>query len=105
LRTFPQKGGGNELQSFWTLLRIDRTNAKNAVNGLKKLPKKSNNPGVKVYYIASVFGEWDNCVWFEANDHEHAIGYVQNTLSKIPGVVDTYTLPMAPIKEYYKQWK
>jgi len=86
-------------------LRIDRTKTANAIRGLKNLPRKSNNPNVKVYYIANVFGEWDNCVWYEAVNHEHAMEYVQNTLSKIPGVVHTYTLPTTPIQEYYRTWK
>jgi uncharacterized protein with GYD domain len=75
------------------------------LKGLKNLPKKTSNPGVKVYYIANVFGEWDNCVWFEANNHEHAMEFVQNHLSTITGVIHTYTLPTTPIQEYYKHWK
>jgi len=93
------------LPFYWTLLRIDRTKTTNALKGLKTLPKKTTNPGVKVYYVANVFGEWDNCVWFEANDHEHAMDFVQNKLSTIPGVLHTYTLPTTPILEYYKYWK
>jgi len=93
------------LPFYWTFLKIDRAKTVNAMNGLKKLPKKSPNPGIKVWYIANVFGEWDNCIWFEANDNKHAMEYVQDTLAKIQGVVHTYTLPMAPIREYYKEWK
>jgi len=77
----------------------------NALNGLNNLPKKSANPGIKVYYIGNVFGEWDNCVWFEAENNDHAMEYVQNTLSKIPGITHTYTWSTSPIQEYYKEWK
>ncbi len=90
---------------YWTLLRINRTKTANAMRSLKTLPKRSKNPNVKVYYIANVFGEWDNCIWYEAANHEHAMEYVQHTLSKIPGVAQTYTLPTTPIQEYYKYWK
>ncbi len=90
---------------YWTWLKVDRSKASEATNGLKKLPKKSPNPGIKVYYVANVFGEWDNFVWFEADDNKHAIEYVQKTLSKIPGVTYTSTYPSAPIREYYKDWK
>ncbi len=90
---------------YWTLLKVDRTKAANALKGLKRLPKESPNPGIRVYYIANVFGEWDNCVWFEAKNNKHAIEYVQNTLSKIPGIVCTHTLPTSPVREYYKDWK
>jgi uncharacterized protein with GYD domain len=93
------------LPHYWTFCKVERTKATNALNGLKKLPKVSPNPGIKVYYVGNVFGEWDNCVWFEANDNTHAMEYVQNTLSKIPGIVHTYTCPTSPIHEYYKNWK
>ena len=93
------------LPYYWTLMKVDRAKATVCANGLKKLPKKSPNPGIKVYYVADVFGEWDNCVWFWANNNEHAMEYVQKNLSKIPGVVHTYTLPTSPIHEYYKDWK
>ncbi|UCG37059.1 MAG: hypothetical protein JSV64_01945 [Candidatus Bathyarchaeota archaeon] len=90
---------------YWTWLKIDRSKAVDALKGLKKLPKKSPNPGVKVYYVANVFGDWDNCVWFEADDNNHAMEYVQRTLSKIPGVTYTCTYSTAPIREYWKNWK
>jgi len=93
------------LPFFWTFLKVNRAKTASAIRGLKKLPKKSPNPGIKVYYVANVFGEWDNCVWFEANNSKHAMEYVQNTLSKIPGTIHTYTMPTAPIREYWKNWK
>ena len=90
---------------YWTWLKIDRTKATAAINALAKLPKKSPNPGIKVYYIANVFGDYDNFVWYEANNNKHAMEYVQRTLSKIPGVTYTSTWPVDPIREYYKDWK
>ncbi len=90
---------------YWTLLRIDRSKTNNALKGLKALPKKTSNPGTKVYYVGNVFGEWDNCIWFEANNHEHAMEFVQNKLSTIPGVIHTYTMPTTPIQENFKEWK
>ncbi len=95
----------NDLPFYWTLLKVDRTKTTTTLNGFKKLSKESPNPGIKVYYVGNVFGEWDNCVWYWANNNEHAMNYVQNTLSKIPGVAYTYTLPTTPIHEYYKEWK
>lgn len=90
---------------YWTLLRIDRTKTTDALKWLKNLPKENKRPNVKLYYTANIFGEWDNCVWYEAENHEDAMNYVQNKLAKIPGVVHTYTLPTTPIKDYYKHWK
>jgi uncharacterized protein with GYD domain len=93
------------LTYYWTWLKIDRIKSNAGSNALKKLPKKSPNPGIKVYYIADVFGEYDNCVWFEADDNKHAMEYVQKTLSKIPGVNYTKTYSTAPLREYWKNWK
>ena len=93
------------LPFYWTLLKVDRTKTATTLNGLKKLPKKSPNPGIKVYYVGNIFGEWDNCIWFWANNNQHAMKYAQKTLAKIPGVTYTYTLPTTPIHEYYKEWK
>lgn len=90
---------------YWTLLRIDRTKTADALKWMKNLPKENKKPHIKVYYVANIFGEWDNCVWFEAENHDHAMNYVQNKLAKIPGVVHTYTLPTTPIQEYYRHWK
>ena len=87
-----------------TLLRIERTKAKDALKGLKALPKNYKR-NLKIYYVANVFGEWDNCVWFETNDHDHAMNFVQNKISTIPGVTHTYTLPTTPINDYFKRWK
>lgn len=90
---------------YWTLLKVDRAKATAALSYLKKIPKKSPNPGIKVYYVGNMFGEWDNCVWYWADNNEHAMSWAQKTLSKIPGVVHSYTLPTTPIHEYYKEWK
>jgi len=92
------------LPVYMTLLRIDRTRSKDSLKGLKALPKTWKR-NTKVYYVANVFGEWDNCVWFEANNHDHAMNFVQNKISTIQGVIRTYTLPTTPIKQYVKGWK
>ena len=90
------------LPVYMTLLRIDPTKVQNTLKGLKALPK-TLKPNTKVYYVANVFGEWDNCVWFEANDHDHAMNFVQDKISTIPGVIRTYTLPTTPINQYFKR--
>ncbi len=87
---------------YMTLLRIDRPKTKTALKCLKDLPKTWKTH-TKVYYVANVFGEWDNCVWFEANDHDHAMDFVQNKISTIPGVIHTYTLPTTPIRKYFRK--
>lgn len=92
------------LPLYWTFLRIDRTKTSNAMTHLKALPKK-NSPRITLYYVGNVFGEWDNCIWFEAETHDHAMNFVQRKIAKIPGVVQTYTLPTTPVKRFYKPLK
>ena len=90
------------LPVYMTLLRVDRPKTKNALKSLKALPKTWRN-NTKVYYVANVFGEWDNCVWFEADNHDHAMNFVQDKISTIPGVNHTYTLPTTPIRKYFRR--
>ncbi len=88
---------------YMTFLKVDRTKTHDCLRHLKDLPEKPN-AGINVWYVANVFGDWDNCVWYETNDNTYAIDWVQHQLANIPGVVQTYTLPTTPIKEYYKHW-
>ena len=89
---------------YLTLLRIDRTKTNDCKRHLNALPEKPSHE-INVYYIANVFGEWDTCVWFESNDNDHAMTFVQDKLATIPGVILTYTMPTAPIKDYFKTWR
>jgi hypothetical protein len=89
---------------YMTLVRTERTKTKDTLKWLKDLPE-NYNPNLRIYYVANVFGEWDNCVWFEAENHEFAMDFVQNKIAKIPGIAHTYTLPTTPINEYFKRWK
>ena len=91
-----------KLPIYMTLLRVDRPKAKNALKSLKALPKTWRN-NTRIFYVANVFGEWDNCVWFEANGHDDAMNFVQNKISTIPGVNHTYTLPTSPIRKYFRR--
>lgn len=72
------------------------------VKTLKNLPEKPVT-GVTLHNTYNVFGTWDHCIWFEADNHEDAMNFVQNKIRPIDGVVETYTMPTTPIKEY-KSW-
>jgi len=92
------------LPLYITLLRTERTRTKDALKGPKALPE-NHNPNLKVYYVANLFSEWDNCVWFEVDNHEHTMDFVQNRIAKIPGIVQTCTLPTTSINKYFRRWK
>ncbi len=89
---------------YLALLRVERRKTNNWKKHLNALPEKTN-PGIRTYYVANVFGEWDYCVWFECSNNDHAMDFVQNKLATIPGVIHTYTLPTTPINEYWKTWR
>jgi uncharacterized protein with GYD domain len=56
--------------------------------------------GVRLNSTYNVFGEWDFAVWFEANNNDEAVHFVEKKIRAIDGVVETLTMPATPIKEY-----
>jgi len=90
------------LPRYLALLKINPAQVSDAVRGLKALPEKPTT-GVTLYHTYNVFGDWDACVWFEADTHDNAMNFVQTKICPIPGVTDTYTMPTTSIKEY-KSW-
>ena len=64
----------------------------------------TENPieGVKLEEAYQVFGKWDFAVLFEANNNENALHFVSDKIRLIEGVMETTTIPLAPIKNYRK---
>lgn len=90
---------GLDLPKYLVLFRIDPKARARASRALLDLPRKPLS-GVTVHYRMHVLGDWDYCVLFEADDHDHAMDFVEDNISTIDGVNHTYTLPMTPIKEH-----
>jgi uncharacterized protein with GYD domain len=65
----------------------------------------SENPiaGVKLQEAYQVFGKWDFAVLFEADSNENALHFVGDKIRLVEGVVETYTIPLSPIKYYRKE--
>lgn len=51
-------------------------------------------------FAYNVFGTWDACIWFDAENHDKATDFIVNKIRPISGVLETYTMPTTPIKEY-----
>jgi uncharacterized protein with GYD domain len=68
------------------------------------LMEYSENPmkGVKLEEAYQVFGEWDFAVLFQADTNANALHFVGDKIRLIEGVVETFTIPLAPIKDYRK---
>ena len=59
--------------------------------------------GVKLEEAYQVFGEWDFAVLFQADSNENALHFVGDKIRLIEGVLETFTIPLAPLKDYRKQ--
>jgi len=87
---------------YLLLVKISPGQTDDAVRAFRNLPEKPST-GVTLHYTYNVFGTWDTCVWFEADNHDNAMNFVQNKIRPITGVIETYTMPTTTIKEY-KKW-
>jgi uncharacterized protein with GYD domain len=65
----------------------------------------TENPmeGVKLEEAYQVFGEWDFAVLFQADTNETALHFVGDKIRLIEGIMETFTIPLAPLKDYRKQ--
>jgi uncharacterized protein with GYD domain len=58
--------------------------------------------GIKLEEAYQVFGEWDFAVLFQADTNIDALHFVSDKIRLIEGVTETFTIPLAPIKNYNK---
>jgi uncharacterized protein with GYD domain len=59
--------------------------------------------GIKLEEAYQVFGQWDFAVLFQADTNEVALHFVSDKIRLIEGVLETFTIPLAPVKDYRKQ--
>ena len=95
---------GKNLAKYLVLLKINPSKTNEVTDALRRLPEKPST-GVDLYCTMNVFGTWDMGIWFNADNHDQAIAFVHNKIYSIPGVVETYTIPTTPIREYTQTWK
>lgn len=58
--------------------------------------------GIKLEEAYQVFGQWDFALLFQANTNAEALHFVSDKIRLIEGVTETFTIPLAPIKDYRK---
>jgi uncharacterized protein with GYD domain len=56
--------------------------------------------GIKLEEAYQVFGDWDFAVLFQADTNASALHFVSDKIRLIEGVTETFTIPLAPIKNY-----
>ena len=80
------------MTEYLVLLKLSPTKVIDTINDLRKLPDKPS-PGVDLEYVMNVFGTWDVAMWFDAENANQALEFINGKLSKVQGVVDVYTVP------------
>jgi hypothetical protein len=84
---------------YLLLLKIDPNHTQEAVRHIQKLPKNPL-PNVQMCNFCYVFGTWDACLWFQTNNHDKAMNFVQKYVRNIPWLTETYVMPTTTIKVY-----
>jgi uncharacterized protein with GYD domain len=89
------------VQWYTLLLKVDPTKGNDIAKTLGNYPQ---NPykGINLYQTFHIFGDWDICLWFNAETNDDAMEFVTRHIANIPGVVRTCTFPSTPIKTYVK---
>lgn len=59
--------------------------------------------GVKLQEAYQVFGKWDFAVLFEADTNMDALHFIGDKIRLVEGVLETFTIPLSPIKNYSEQ--
>jgi hypothetical protein len=77
---------------YLVLLKLSPTKVIDAINNLRGLPQEPS-PGVDLEYVMNVFGTWDVALWFDAENSNQALEFINGKLSQVQGVVDVYTVP------------
>jgi len=80
---------------YLVLLKLNPAKIVNAISALRDLPEKPS-PGVNLQYVMNVFGTWDVAMWFNTDNSDKAIDFINKKISQISGVVDAYTVPTFP---------
>jgi hypothetical protein len=84
---------------YMVFLKMDPNHTDEVVRKLQGLPKNPT-PEINLHHSYYVFGTWDACIWFYANNHDDAMNFLQKYIRTIPWVTETYALPTTLIKEY-----
>ena len=58
--------------------------------------------GVKLEEAYQVFGQWDFAILFQADTNENALHFAGDKIRLIEGVIETFTIPLVPMKNYRK---
>ena len=89
------------MQWYTLLVKVDPSKNNEITRTLGSYPQNPHE-GVTLYNTFHIFGDWDVCLWFSADNNDNAMAFVQQYIAKIPGVIRTQTFPATSIKTYTK---
>ena len=89
------------VQKYLVMIKLSPNMAAKLYEPLMQFNQEPMN-GVKLEEAYQVFGQWDFAVLFQADTNANALHFVSDKLRLIEGVTETYTIPLAPIKNYHK---
>ena len=89
------------IQKYLLMIKLSPNMAAKLYEPLMEYNEKPME-GVKLEEAYQVFGEWDFAVLFQADTNATALHFVGDKIRLIEGVVETFTIPLAPIKDYRK---
>jgi uncharacterized protein with GYD domain len=89
------------VQKYLVMIKLSPNMAAKLYEPLMQFNEEPMN-GVKLEEAYQVFGQWDFAVLFQADTNANALHFVSDRLRLIEGVTETYTIPLAPIKDYHK---
>jgi uncharacterized protein with GYD domain len=87
------------VQKYLLMIKLSPNMAAKLYEPLMELSDKPIE-GVKLEEAYQVFGQWDFAVLFQADTNENALHFVGDKIRLIEGVVETFTIPMVPLKDY-----
>ena len=92
---------GKPVQKYLLMIKLSPNMAAKLYEPLMEFGEEPIE-GVKLEEAYQVFGQWDFAVLFQADTNENALHFVSDKIRLVEGVVETFTIPLAPIRDYRK---
>ena len=89
------------VQKYLLMIKLSPNMAAKLYEPLMQFSEKPAQ-GIKLEEAYQVFGEWDFALLFQADTNSDALHFVSDKIRLIEGVTETFTIPLAPIKNYHK---
>jgi uncharacterized protein with GYD domain len=93
---------GKPVQKYLLMIKLSPNMAAKLYEPLMEFGEEPIE-GVQLEEAYQVFGQWDFAVLFQADTNENALHFVGDKIRLVEGVVETFTIPLAPIKDYRRQ--